>query len=389
MITKISNGIVLADGREQKTNLYIEDDKILALTDESLPFDKEIDAKGLYVSPGFVDMHLHGAANHDFLDGTVEAYSGISAAVAQHGTTAIAPTLTSCALDSTLVSIEKFEEAYAAGVPGAKLLGIHLEGPYFAMSQKGAQDGRYIRDFDPAEYEKIANSTTHLLSWTAAPERNGSEAFGKFMRERGVLPCIGHSDANCKAAHKAFENGFTHVTHLYSCTSTVHRINAFRHAGIIEEAYLNDDMTVEIIADGVHLPDDLLKLVYKIKGPDKVALVTDSMRAAGMPEGSEMVLGDYGNGITVIIEDGVAKLSDRSAFAGSVAYCDRLVRNMVNMADVPVALAVKMASENPAKFLGVEKTGKLEPGYFADVTLFDKDINIKMTIVNGKEVYRA
>ena len=383
MITKISNGIVLADGKEQNTNLYIEDDKILALTDENLPFDKEIDAKGLYVSPGFVDMHLHGAAGYDFLEGTAEAYQGISAAVAQHGTTAIAPTLATSTLENILLSIEKFEEALAAGVPGAKLLGIHLEGPYFAMSQKGAQDPKYIRDFDPAEYELIANSTPHLLSWTAAPERNGAEEFGNFLRERGILACIGHSDANCKTAHKAFLNGFTHVTHLYSCTSTVHRINAFRHAGIIEEAYLNDDMTVEIIADGCHLPDDLLKLVYKLKGPDKVALVTDSMWAAGMPEGSTLP------GSNLIIEDGVAKLPDRSAFAGSVAYGDRLVRNMVYMADVPVALAVKMASENPAKFLRVENIGKLAPGYFADVTLFDKDINIKMTLVNGKEVYSA
>ena len=381
MITKISNGIVLADGREQKTNLYIEDDKILALTDEDLAFDKEIDAKGLYVSPGFVDMHLHGAAGYDFLEGTAQAYQGISAAVAQHGTTAIAPTLAASALESILVSIEKFEEALAAGVSGAKLLGIHLEGPYFAMSQKGAQDPKYIRDFDPAEYELIANSTTHLLSWTAAPERSGAEEFGKFMRERGILACIGHSDANCKTAHKAFENGFTHVTHLYSCTSTVHRINAFRHAGIIEEAYLNDDMTVEIIADGCHLPDDLLRLVYKLKGPDKIALVTDSMRAAGMPEGTTV------DGL--LIEDGVAKLPDRSAFAGSIAYGDRLVRNMVNMAGVPLPMAVKMASENPAKFLRVEKIGKLEPGCFADVTLFDEGINIKMTIVDGKEVYRA
>ncbi|MBQ3556969.1 MAG: N-acetylglucosamine-6-phosphate deacetylase [Oscillospiraceae bacterium] len=379
MITKISNGIILADGREQKTNLYIEDDKILALTDENLPFDREIDAKGLYVSAGFVDMHLHGAAGHEFLDGTVEAYQGISAAVAQHGTTAIAPTLAASSLESMKLAIEKFEEALAAGVPGAKLLGIHLEGPYFAMSQKGAQDPRHIRDFDPAEYEQIVAMTDHLLSWTAAPERKGAEAFGKFMRQHGILACIGHSDANCKTAHKAFENGFTHVTHLYSCTSTVHRINAFRHAGIIEEAYLNDDMTVEIIADGCHLPDDLLRLVYKLKGPDKVALVTDSMRAAGMPEGATV------DGL--LIEDGVAKLPDRSAFAGSIAYGDRLVRNMVNMAGVPVALAVKMASENPAKFLRVENVGRLAPGYFADVTLFDEGINIKMTMVNGKEVY--
>ena len=386
MITKISGGTVICNNKETKANVYIKEDRILDVTNASLPFDREINASGMYVSPGFVDIHLHGAAGYDFLDGTKEAYEEIAKEVARHGTTSIVPTLTSSTKESMKTAITTFDEVKNRETTGAKLLGIHLEGPYFAATQKGAQDEKQIRDFDRSEYGEIASISESLLRWTAAPERDGAEEFGKYMVSKNILPCIGHSDADCKTAQRAFENGFTHITHLYSCTSTVHRKNAYRYAGIIEAAYLNDDMTVEIIADGVHLPDDLLKLVYKIKGADKIALVTDSMRGAGMPDG-ESILGGLNDGLRVIIEDGVAKLPDRSAFAGSVAFCDRLVKNMVKLAGVSLCDAVKMAAETPAKIIGIGDIGKISPGCMADIVIFDTDFNVHKTIVNGAVVY--
>ncbi len=382
MVTKISNGIVITNGKEVKADVYIKDTKILAVTNDALQFDIEIDAQEKYVAPGFIDIHIHGAKNYDFLDCTEEAYREIAKEVAKHGATSIVPTLTSSTKESMKKAIEVFEKV-KDNTSGAKFLGIHLEGPYFASSQKGAQDENQIRDFDKKEYEEIISMTDSIIRWTGAPELNGSEEFGKYMKNHNVLPCIGHSDADSDTVKKSFKNGFSHVTHLYSCTSTVHRKNAFRYAGIVEEAYLNDDMTVEIIADGIHLPADLLKLVYKIKGADKIALITDSMRGAGMPDGKS-ILGGLNDGLEVIIEDGVAKLPDRSAFAGSVAFCDRLVRNMVQLAEVPIADAVKMASTTPAKILGLKNIGDILPDYDADIVIFDKDINICKTIINGE-----
>jgi N-acetylglucosamine-6-phosphate deacetylase len=226
-------------------------------------------------------------------------------------------------------------------VSGAEFIGMHLEGPYFAMNQRGAQDPRYIRTPDPAEYKALVPRYKSITRWSAAPELEGALAFGDYMRTHGVLPAIAHTDALYDDVLEAFEKGYRHVTHLYSCMNGVVRRNAFRYAGLIESAYLMEEMTVEIIADGIHLPPPLLKLVYKIKGPDKVALITDAMRAAGMPPG-ESILGSLTNGLKVIVEDGVAKLPDRSSFAGSVATADRLVRNMVTLADVPLCDAVRM-----------------------------------------------
>jgi N-acetylglucosamine-6-phosphate deacetylase len=200
---------------------------------------------------------------------------------------------------------------------------------------------------------------------------------------------VAHTDAIYEQVLEAFENGYTLITHLYSAMSGVTRRNAFRYAGVIESAYLLDGMDVEIIADGVHLPAPLLKLVYKIKGADRIALITDAMRAAGMPEG-ESVLGNMKNGLKVIVEDGVAKLPDRTSFAGSVATADRLVRTMVKMADVPLADAVRMITSTPARIMNVvDKKGSLVAGKDADIVLFDDEINIKMTMINGKVVYES
>ena len=268
---------------------------------------------------------------------------------------------------------------------GAQMPGLHMEGPYFSMSQKGAQDARYIRPFDPDEYEDIVK-TGCILRWTGAPELDGAEEFAEFLTKHGVSACIGHSDADCDTVRRVFPYGFKHVTHLYSCTSTVHRKNAYRYAGIVEAAYLIDDMTVEIIADGVHLPKDLLEFVYKFKGIEKTALITDSMRGAGMPDG-ESILGGKETGMKVIIEDGVAKLPDRSAFAGSVAMCDRLIRTMTKIAEIPLEDAIVMATKTPAKLLKLENKGDIIPGYDADIVIFDDDINIARTIIEGRTVY--
>ncbi len=387
MITKIQNGTVVSDGKSIKAHVYIEDDKIKAVTTENLPYDEKIDASGLYVSAGFVDIHTHGAAGYDFLDNTKEAFVQIAKEQAKHGATTIIPTVTSSTKEGTLGAIQVFESLKGEMYNGANMPGLHLEGPYFAMSQKGAQDPRFIRDFDKDEYEEILSHKGAVVRWTGAPELCGSEEFARCLRRNGVLPCIGHSDADSVQTKKALDCGFTHVTHLYSCTSIVHRKNAFRYAGIVEAAYLYDDMTVEIIADGIHLPGDLLKLVYKIKGARKIALVTDSMRGAGMPDG-ESILGGLKDGLHVIIEDGVAKLPDRSAFAGSVASFDRLVRNMVQMADVSLEDACLMASTTPCNIVGLKNKGLVKAGYDGDIAIFDKNIDVKYTIVGGRIVYQ-
>ena len=366
--------------------VLIEDGKIVCITDKSLQTEDYtgVDAAGNYVSPGFIDIHTHGGGGCDFMDGTAEAYLKAAETHARHGTTSLVPTTLTSTNEELKNTFEVFKAAKIQNKRGSELLGLHLEGPYFAMSQKGAQDPRYIRNPIPEEYKKILQWSDDIIRWSAAPELEGALEFGRYIRDRGILPSIAHTDAIEEEVWKAFENGFTHVTHLYSAMSGVRRINAYRYAGVIECALLKDEMTVEIIADGVHLPASLLKLIYKVKGPDRIALVTDSMRAAGVPEG-ESILGSLKDGQRVIVEDGVAKLPDRSAFAGSVATADRLIRTMVNIADVPLIMAVKMMTTTPASIIGVNgRKGSLTPGMDADIIIFDKDINVKMTMIQGK-----
>jgi N-acetylglucosamine-6-phosphate deacetylase len=255
------------------------------------------------------------------------------------------------------------------------------------MSQRGAQDPRYIRNPDPAEYIPIIEGTNLIKRWSAAPELPGAIEFGKYLRKNNIIAALAHTDAIYEEAALAFENGYTLATHFYSAMSGVTRRNAFRYAGVVECAYLIDEMDVEIIADGVHLPAPLLKLVYKIKGPDRIALITDAMRGAGMPPGKSR-LGSKANGLDVILEDGVAKLPDRSSFAGSIATTDRLVRNMINMAGVPMVEAVRMMSATPARILGIDnRKGSILAGKDADLVVFDEQIHVLLTMNRGNILF--
>jgi N-acetylglucosamine-6-phosphate deacetylase len=387
---KIFNGKIITPYRLINNGVIIvEDGKIASIGKEHVEIDDclEIDAKGNYIAPGFIDIHTHGGGGHDFMDGTVEAYIGASEKHAQHGTTAIVPTTLTSTNEELKNSFVVYKEAKKINVNGAEFLGLHLEGPYFSMEQRGAQDPRYIRKPEPEEYLEILGWSDDIIRWSAAPELKGSLEFGRLMKSRGILPSIAHSNAIFEEVQEAFENGFTHVTHLYSGMSGVRRINAYRYAGVIESAFIIDDMTVEIIADGAHIPASLLKLIYKIKGARSIALVTDSMRAAGMPEG-EYILGSLKDGQRCIIEDGVAKLPDRTAFAGSIATADRLIRTMVEVADVPITDAVKMMTATPARIIGADdRKGSLAAGKDADIVMFDDKINVSMTIVGGRVVF--
>lgn len=389
---KIYNGTILTPQRTiQEGCVIIADGKILEVSDKNIAIEgaREIDAQGKYIAPGFIDMHVHGGGGHDFMDNTTDAFLQIAKTHAMYGTTAMMPTTLSCEQQDLLDTLAIYEDANKLNDKGAQFIGLHIEGPYFSMKQRGAQDPRYIRDPDPAEYREILSRSKSVKRWSAAPELHGALEFGEYLKQRNILPALAHTDAIYEEVVQAYEKGFTHATHFYSCMSGVSRRNAYRYAGVIESAYLIDAMTVEIIADGIHLPAPLLKLVYKIKGPDRTALITDAMRAAAMPEGRS-ILGGLKNGREVLIEDGVAKLPDRSAFAGSVATADRLVRNMIDLADVPLRDAVRMMSETPASILHIQdRKGALVKGKDADVVIFDDQINIDATIVNGHIVYMS
>ena len=206
------------------------------------------------------------------------------------------------------------------------------------------------------------------------------------MKARGILASIGHTNATFEECEAAYLSGAEHLTHFFSCMSTVTRRNAYRYAGVVEYGYYQDGMSIEIIADGIHVPRSLLKLVLKIKGVDRIALVTDSMRAAGMPEGKS-ILGGLADGQEVIVEDGVAKMPDRSCFAGSVATTDRLVRTMVQIAGCSVVDAVKMMTVNPARFMGLTaRKGTIAPGKDADIVIFDDDIRVSHVLVAGRRI---
>lgn len=387
---KIINGRIITPGKIVTGGSVLLQGGIIAEISEhnvDAPDATVIDANGNYISPGFIDLHIHGGGGHDFMDNTVEAFLEIARTHARYGTTAMSPTTLSSSKEDLLETLRVYDISNKQNTDGAQFIGMHLEGPYFALNQCGAQDPRYIRNPDPVEYKEILASTTAIKRWSAAPELNGAIEFGKYITGKGILAAIAHTDAIYEEALEAFENDYTLATHLYSGMLGVTRRNAYRYAGVVEAAFLIEGMDVEIIADGIHLPPALLKLVYKIKGAQRTALITDAMRAAGMPPG-ESVLGGMKNGLKVIVENGVAKLPDRTAFAGSVATFDLLVRNMVNLADVPLLDAIEMAALTPARIMDIaDKKGSLETGKDADIVIFDANINIEKTIINGSLVY--
>lgn len=389
MILKIKNAKVILDDGIYEKYVYAENGKIKKITNEELPFDEEYDAEGNYLSAGFIDIHTHGAGGYDFGDGKESDILNAVYSHGLHGTTGIYPTCTSSSFDEQMTFIRNVKNAMKKNSPGLPfILGSHLEGPYFNLKMCGAQNPEHIRKPVREEYSAfIQEGEGSLRRISFAPEIEGSDELQDFLNENNIVSSFGHTDGIYEEIQPLIDKGLSLATHLYSGMNTVTRRDLMRKLGAVETALLDDRVTVEVIADGIHLPKELLKFIYKIKGPDKVCLITDSMRAAGCIEG-RYILGPKDTGLETEVRNGVAYLTDMSAFAGSVATADRLVRVMYKDAEIPLFQCIKMITKTPATVMGVYERGQIKEGYFADMVVFDDDINVKKVFIEGKELIK-
>ena len=264
----IKGGTVISRGEKFKADVLVADGKIVGVGQNltSSPNVEVISAEGKFLSAGFIDLHTHGSGGADFMDGGVSDYATALATHAHHGTTLLYPTTLSSTTESLDEALSNYQRALQAGLKGAQMGGLHLEGPYFAYEMKGAQDPRYLRNPQPEEYMTLLDKYEGIIArWSLAPELEGAEEMAKELRRRGIMVAMGHTNATFEECEKAFEAGFTHTTHFYSCMSTITRRNAYRYAGAVEFGYYCDGVTCELIGDGIHVPQSLLRLMFKIK----------------------------------------------------------------------------------------------------------------------------
>lgn len=375
----IKSDKIIYNGKLFDGYLYAEKGKITEISRRKPQTDAYSDYTGKYVSAGFIDMHTHGGGGHPFIGGSVQdVIDGVNFHLTR-GTTSILPTVSAGPFDVMAQAVANIDAAKRSPDTLSNIIGAHLEGPYLSAKQCGAQCPTFITEPNPQDYRAlIGRFPDSIARWTYAPENDVNGEFCRYLTEHGILASAGHTDAMYADMVTAIDSGCRLVTHLYSCTSTVTRNHGFRSLGVIESAFLRDELFVEIIADGKHLPAELIKMIVKIKGVDKVALITDSLEIAGTNVKSGVM-----SGTPFIVEDGVCKLRDRSAFAGSIATADVLLRVLTKECRFGVAESARMITEVPSEILGLKNKGKLEAGYDADIVVFDGDINVDGVFVGG------
>ena len=380
MLTQIINGrIFTPQGWLDEGSVLMRDGKILEVTncDLALIGARMIDAKGMYIVPGFVSMHIHGGGGHDFTECTEEAFRSAIHAHLLHGSTTIYPTLSSSPFDKLHEAASICEKLMQE--PGSPVAGLHIEGPYLNPKMAGEQFAGQVKDIDEKEYKELVESTCCIRRWDASPELPGALDFARYLRQKDILVAISHTEAEYDAIKAAYEAGFTHAAHFYNAMPGFHKRREYKYEGTVESVYLTDGMTIELIADGIHLPATILKLAYKLKGVERTCLVTDAMSCSAS-NGKEI------NDPRYIIEDGVCKLADHSSLAGSIATSDTLVRTMVK-AGIPLGDALRMASETPARIMNISvRKGSLQKDMDADVVVLDKELNIRAVWQAGKLV---
>lgn len=378
MLTQIINGrIFTPQGWLNEGSVLIRDGKILEVTncDLALIGAQLIDAKGMYIVPGFVCMHAHGGGGHDFTECTHEAFQCSIRAHMRHGATSFFPTLSSSTFDKLHQAADICQKLMDE--PSSPVLGLHIEGPYLNPKMAGEQFAGKTKEINEKEYKNLVESTHCIRRWDASPELPGALSFAHYLREKNILVAISHTEAEFDLIKQAYEAGFTHAAHFYNAMPGFHKRREYKYEGTVESVYLIDGMTIELIADGIHLPSTILKLAYKLKGVEHTCLVTDALPYAA---DEKRLFKDP----TIIIEDGVCKLSDRSALAGSIATSDTLVHTMVK-AGIPLGDALRMVSETPARIMGIyNQKGSLQKDKDADLVIMDKNLKVRAVWQMGK-----
>lgn len=369
------NGKIIHRKGVFEDKVLLIDDKIRAIVDIK-DFNEEtveevIDAMGNYISPGFIDIHIHGSNGSDTMDGTIEALKIISNTVMNYGTTGFLPTTMTMDISSIYTALDTVKKALKMDLEGAQILGVHLEGPFISEKYKGAQREDFILKPDYAYIEEYIDIIKII---TIAPEIEGSIDFIETIKkESNTTLSIGHSGASYEEAMAAIKAGISHCTHIFNAMTPLHH----RNPGVVAATF-NSDITCELIADKIHVHPELFKLIFNIKGEDKLVLVTDAIRASCMKDGCY----DLG-GQTVQVREGKAQLAN-GTLAGSLLTLNIAVKNFIEVTDAPIHQVIKLVSLNPARVIGIDdKKGSIEIGKDADIIIFDENINVKMVFIAG------
>jgi N-acetylglucosamine-6-phosphate deacetylase len=387
-----SNRIALTNGRillpQQIVTgqaLLVDAGRIIGLTDTvSLSSEVEqLDVGGRYISPGLIDIHMHGAMGHTFNEPTAEAFGTITAETAKRGITALLATTSTAPIPALVESLAFTRQWLAALHDGSQILGVHVEGPYFDLAQAGAQDPANIRNPDDGTPEQLLAYHDVIKIMTFAPELPGSLALTTRLVELGIVPAAGHSSAKDTEVLAGLDAGLRHIIHIWSGQSSTVREGPWRKPGLLETTLTYDGFTAEMIADHKHLPATLMKLAFKCLGPDRLCAISDATSGAGLPEGSRFRMGE----MEYEVCDGVGMMLDRSSFAGSTTLLNQMIPILTEVVDIPLVEAVRMASLTPAGVIGMaDRKGSLETGKAADIAIFEDDFTAWHVMIGGKWV---
>lgn len=385
----IKNGTVITPEREIDDGVVIvRGEKIIDVgkcgeVEEPLN-TRIIDADSGYITPGLIDIHVNGANGADVSKVDSDTFSTMGNFFAKYGVTSYVGTTITGAPEDIIKSLQFAREYLKENkFDGAELLGIHMEGPYISPEQSGAHPKKFLALPKPDHYRQFLEYSDVLLKMTIAPELEGAEQLVKDLRKRNIVVSAGHTNGIYSEMKDAIDAGVNHSTHFFCNMSHFRRDNLKRVAGVVETLLYDDSVTGALIGDGWHVGPQLMKLLIKVKGIDRVCFVTDAMPAVGLPDGIHKI-----GEVEAVVENGIARLKDNTAYAGSVTTMDVCVRNGIDQVGLSLVDAIRMSSLTPAMIIGVDnRKGSLEKGKEADITIFDRDIKVKRTIGRGKVIY--